>query len=131
VSGTSFGATDSIPSPNRRGPSWSEFLKAQAETMLACDFFTVDTVLLRRLFVLFFIELDTRRVFVTGVTAHPTGAWLVQQARNPTFELTDSLLCSSKTPSRLDASRVSYRLQFPREDSQCPIDLDNCPDLQR
>jgi putative transposase len=49
------------PSPNRTGPTWGEFLKAQATTMLACDFFTVDTVLLRRLYVLFFIELDTRR----------------------------------------------------------------------
>jgi hypothetical protein len=43
--------------------------------MLACDFFTVDTVLLKQLYVLFFIELDTRKAYVTGVTAHPTGAW--------------------------------------------------------
>jgi hypothetical protein len=75
------------PSPERTGPTWSEFLKAQATTMLACDFFTVDTVLLKRLYVLFFIELDTRKVFVTGVTAQPTGAWVVQQARNLSFEL--------------------------------------------
>ena len=77
------------PSPKRTGPTWAEFLRAQAATMLACDFFTVDTVLLRRLYVLFFIELDTRRVYVTGVTAHPTGAWVVQQARNLSYELAE------------------------------------------
>ena len=54
------------PTPGRTGPTWSEFLRSQASSMLACDFFTVDTVLLRRLYVLFFIELDTRRVYVSG-----------------------------------------------------------------
>ncbi|MGO8872609.1 MAG: integrase core domain-containing protein [Acidimicrobiales bacterium] len=77
------------PSPDRRGPTWGEFLKAQATTMLACDFFTIDTVLLKRLYVLFFIELDTRKVYATGVTAHPTGAWVVQQARNLAYELAE------------------------------------------
>ena len=81
------------PSSNRRGLSWSEFLKSRATTMLACDFFTVDTVLLKQLYVLFFIELDTRKVFITGVTANPTGAWVVQQARNLTYELTDRDQC--------------------------------------
>ncbi len=57
--------------------------------MLAWDFFTVDTVLLRRLYVLFFIELDTRRVYVSGITANPTGAWVVQQARNLMMVLVD------------------------------------------
>jgi transposase InsO family protein len=75
------------PSPNRTGQTWGVFLRAQATSLLACDFFTVDTVLLRRLYVLFFIELDTRKVFVTGVTANPTGDWVVQQARNLSFEL--------------------------------------------
>ena len=75
------------PSPDRTGPTWGEFLRAQATTMLACDFLTVDTVLLRRLHILFFIELDTRKVYVAGVTAHPTGAWVIQQARNLSFEL--------------------------------------------
>ena len=69
------------PSPIRAGPSWNEFLRSQASSALACDFFTVDTVLLKRLHVLFFIELSTRRVHVTGITANPTGSWVVQQAR--------------------------------------------------
>ena len=55
--------------------------------MLVCDFFTVDTVFPRRLYFLFFIELDTRRVYLTGVTAHPTGAWVVRQARKLSYEL--------------------------------------------
>ncbi len=75
------------PSPLRSGPTWNEFLRTQASSMLACDFFTVDTVLLKRIYVLFFIDLDTRKVFLTGVTAHPVGAWIVQQARNLTLML--------------------------------------------
>src|ERR1700688_2413783 len=77
------------PSPGRAGPSWAEFLRSQASSMLACDFFTVDTVLLRRLYVLLFIELDTRRIYVTGVTANPAGAWVVQQDRDLTKVLAD------------------------------------------
>jgi len=79
------------PSPMRSGPTWAHFLRSQASSMLACDFFSVDTVLLKRLYVLFFIELDTRRVHVTGVTAHPTGSWLVQQARNLAMALDDRI----------------------------------------
>jgi len=77
------------PTPMRAGPTWAEFLRSQATSLLACDFFSVDTVLLRRLYVLFFIELDTRRVYVTGVTGHPTGPWVVQQARNLAMALED------------------------------------------
>ena len=77
------------PSPMRRGPTWSEFLGSQASSMLACDFFSVDMVLLKSLYVLFFIELDTRRVYVTGVTAYPIGSWVVQRARNLTMALED------------------------------------------
>jgi putative transposase len=68
------------PSPMRTGATWTEFLRTQASSMLARDFLTVDTLLLRRLNVLFFIELDTRRVHVTGVSANSIGAWVVQKA---------------------------------------------------
>jgi len=77
------------PTSGRTGPSWAEFLRSQATSMLACDFFTVDTVLLHRLYVLFFVELDTRRDYLTGITASPVGAWVVQQARNLTMALAD------------------------------------------
>ena len=70
------------PSHTRRAQSWSGFLRAQAKHVIACDFFTVDTVWLRRFYILFFIDLDTRAVHLAGITAQPTGAWVAQQARN-------------------------------------------------
>jgi Homeodomain-like domain len=71
------------PAGERSGLSWHAFLRAQAASMLAVDFFTVETVALLRLYVLFFIELESRRVHVAGCTANPTGAWVAQQARHP------------------------------------------------
>jgi putative transposase len=73
--------------PQRSGPTWSEFLSAQAHRIIACDFLHVDTVLLRRLYVLIFIEHGARRLHIAGVTTNPTGSWVVQQARNLAMDL--------------------------------------------
>jgi transposase InsO family protein len=75
------------PAPWREGPTWSQFLAVQAEVILATDFFHVDTVLLRRYYVLFVIEVKSRVVHLLGVTAHPNGAWVTQVARNFTSDL--------------------------------------------
>jgi transposase InsO family protein len=75
------------PAPRRIGPTWSEFLRAQAEGILACDFFTVDTVRLRTLYILFWIELSTRRVHLAGVTSNPDSGWVTQQATNLAHDL--------------------------------------------
>jgi hypothetical protein len=75
------------PAPRRGGPSWASFLRAQAAGVLACDFFTVETVGMTRLYALFVIEVQRRRVHLAGVTAHPTGAWVSQAARNLLMDL--------------------------------------------
>jgi hypothetical protein len=77
------------PAGERTGLTWREFLRSQAVSMLACDFFTVDTVAMRRLYVLFFIELKSRRVHLVGCTENPSGAWVAQQARNLVWSLTE------------------------------------------
>jgi transposase InsO family protein len=77
------------PAPQRSGRSWRAFLDAQAKTILAVDFFHAGTVLLRRLYVLFFIEHGTRRVHLAGITARPAGEWVARQARNLLMNLED------------------------------------------
>jgi putative transposase len=76
------------PPARRSGPTWPEFLRNQAHGILACDFFTVETVWLRTLYVLFFIEVGSRRVHLAGATRNPDAAWVAQQARNLSYELT-------------------------------------------
>jgi len=77
------------PAPRRSGPGWREFLRAQASSIVACDFFTVESVLLRRYYVLFFIAHADRRVWLAGCSTNPTGGWVTQQARNLGVDLED------------------------------------------
>jgi putative transposase len=78
------------PAPRRGGLSWRRFLQAQGRAILACDYFTVDTVFLKRFYVLFFLELASRRILFTACSEHPGGAWAAQQARNLAWQLQEA-----------------------------------------
>ncbi len=82
------------PAPQRRArPStWRSFLRRHQDALLACDFFTVDTLCLRTVYVLFFLEVGTRRVHVAGCTSHPTAAWVTQQARHLSWQIQEGML---------------------------------------
>jgi putative transposase len=98
------------PAGERTGLSWRAFLRAQAKSILAVDLFTVETISLQRLYVLFFIELGSRRVHVAGCTANPTGAWVTQQARQFAWTLQER--------------RSSFRFLIRDRDSKFTRDLD-------
>ncbi len=78
-----------MPAPRRDGPTWREFLSAQAKGIVACDFFTVETVFLKTLYVLVFLHVETRRILGIGVSANPNETWVAQQARNVVMDLSD------------------------------------------
>jgi transposase InsO family protein len=79
------------PAPRRSGPTWRQFLTVQAQAVLAVDFFHVDTVLLKRIYALIMVEHGSRRAHLMGVTAHPTGVWTTQAARNLLMDLGERL----------------------------------------
>jgi hypothetical protein len=101
------------PAPRRSGPTWRQFLSAQSHAVIACDFFMVDTVLLKRIYVRVFIEHGIRRLHLAEVTANPTGTWVAQQARNLAMDLGTRMDSLSSTPSTITGTAHQSRGQRP------------------
>ena len=104
------------PVGTRRGMTWREFIRTHRQSMLAVDFFTVETIWLQRLYVLFFIELGSRRVHLAGCTARPTATWVTQQARQLTWTLADR--------------RQSFRFLIRDRDTKFTNSLTTCFELK-
>jgi hypothetical protein len=110
------------PAPRRTGPTWKQFLTAQARGVIACDFLTIDAVLLNRLYVLIVIEHHTRALHVAGKTAHPTGSWTAQQARNLAMSLGHRMQTVSSEPESSTGSSTSTNLRLePARQPRNPI----------
>ncbi len=118
------------PAPERakRASSWGIFLNHYKDQMLACDFFTVETAWLKTIYVLFFIELGSRRVHLAGCTANPTSAWVTQQARHISWKMQDGAVSTrflihdrdSKFPAAFDTVFTSEDVTIIRTPVQAP-----------
>jgi putative transposase len=117
------------PAPSRdRGSTWRLSYRHYRQHVLACDFFQVESLFLQTIFALFFIEVRTRKVYLAGCTAHPTAAWVTQQARNLAWQLQDGMLQvevlqhdrDSKFPASFDAVFRSEGLQVALTPPRCP-----------
>ena len=116
------------PAPRRSGPTWKQFLTAQARGILAVDFLHVDTVLLRRLHALIVIEHGTRRARLAGITANPDGAWTTQAARNILMDLSQRTASlkflirdrAGQFTGSFDAVRTAERIRVLRSPPQAP-----------